>query len=273
METRNRIIVLVEFSEYSENLVNFAFRISEIINAKVVLVHKITGITPAMADEGIRDEIIKSESEEAHSNLVKMAKGRVYSDDSFFVSQKTIMAILRDLKSDLYFDWVFTGLKEDAGKLKRLFMSSTTISIIDESDLLTVAVPAGIPVPVPTKLLVGVHPKYPLNKQQFERLLSALKEQIRELEFFTILKQGEDEAKINQYLSEVQEEYRVYDPVIRMYEGDDAFSLLKNRVEQTENSFLVLQQGSRSLSEQLFRKFMINELVYHAQTPLIVISR
>ena len=61
------------------------------------------------------------------------------------------------------------------GKLKRLFMSSTTISIIDESDLLTVAVPAGIPVPVPTKLLVGIHPKYPLNKPQLKRLISALK--------------------------------------------------------------------------------------------------
>ena len=55
METRNRIIVLVEFSEYSENLVNFAFSISEIIKAKVVLVHKISGVTPAMADEGVRD--------------------------------------------------------------------------------------------------------------------------------------------------------------------------------------------------------------------------
>ncbi len=88
MEKRNRIIVLVEFSEYSENLVNFAFRISEIISAKVVLVHKISGITPAMADEGIRDEIIRSESEEAHSNLIKMAKGRIYSDDSFLCKPK-----------------------------------------------------------------------------------------------------------------------------------------------------------------------------------------
>ncbi len=42
--------------------------------------------------------------------------------------------------------------------------------------------------------------------------------------------------------------------LLRMYKGDDAFSLLKSRVEQSENSFLVLQQGSRSLSEKLFRK-------------------
>lgn len=58
MERRNRIIVLVEFPEYSQNLVNFVFSISDIIRAKVVLVHKISGLTPAMADEGIRHEIM-----------------------------------------------------------------------------------------------------------------------------------------------------------------------------------------------------------------------
>lgn len=51
-----------------------------------------------------------------------------------------------------------------------------------------------------------------------------------------------------------------------------AFDLLKERVELTEDSFLVLQQGSRSLSDKLFRKFMVNELVFNAKTPLIVLS-
>lgn len=34
---------------------------------------------------------------------------------------------------------------------------------------------------------------------------------------------------------------------------------------------LVVQKGSRLLTDQLFRQFLINELVYEGQTPLIVL--
>ncbi len=272
MNKINRIIVLIDFSEYSENLINFAFSISKIINAKVVFVHKISGIAPAIIDHEIKDQIIKIETKEAHINLKKLAKGRLYSNDSFYVSKKPILTILKELKNDHYHDWVFAGLK-GTGALKRLFIGSTTISIIDESDLLTVAVPAQSEILLPKKLLVGVSPKkYPLNKHQLNLVLSSLKGLINELEFFTILKDDDDEVKANDQLLELQAEYQSHNPVIQLYKGNNALALLKKRVEHTENSFLALQQGSRSLADKLFRKFMINELVYSGKTPLIVLS-
>lgn len=271
MKKKNRIILLIDFSEYSESLTDFAFRVSEILKAKVVFVHQISAMAPGMADQATRDEIVKSESNKAHSNLRKLAKGRVYSNDAFQVSQKPVLSILKELASDHYFDWVFAGLK-GTGALKRLLIGSTTLSIINESDLLTVAFPMRKQLSVPQRLMVGVNPKYPLNKDQFSQMLSALKPQIQQLEFFTILKDDEDDTKVEDYLSGLREEYKVHEPVSRIFKGDNAFELLKERVELTENSFLVLQQGSRSLSDKLFRKFMINELAYNAKTPLIVLS-
>lgn len=271
MNKRNRIILLIDFSEYSENLTDFAFKISEIIEAKVVFVHHISGMAPGMADQAARDEIIKTEADDAHSNLRKLAKGRVYNDDAFQISQKPVQTMLKELANDHYFDWVFAGLK-GTGVLKRMFIGSTALSIVDESDLLTVALPMQKQLSVPKKLMVGVNPDYPLNKYQFGALLSGLKSQIKKLEFFTILKDDEDETKADDYLSGLQAEYEAHKPTIQLYKGDDAFDLLKERVELTENSFLVLQQGSRSLRDKIFRKFLINELVYHAKTPLIVLS-
>lgn len=122
------------------------------------------------------------------------------------------------------------------------------------------------------KLWVGVNPEYPLNKDQLGRVLTAMQTQIKQLEFFTILKEDEEATKAEDYLSGLRAEYAVHEPTIQLYKGDNAFDMLKKRVELTENSFLVLQQGSRSLSEKLFRKFMINELIYSAKTPLIVLS-
>lgn len=272
MKKRNRIILLIDFSKYAENLTEFAFNISEIINAKVVFVHQISGIAPAMADQESRDEIIKTEKEEAYSKLEKLAKGRVYSDDSFHVSPKPILSILKELSSEFYFDWVMAGLK-GTGALKRLFIGSTTISIIDESDLLTMAISARSPIAVPGKLMVGIHPKYPLNKQQFNIVLSSLKDRIKHLEFFTVLKEDEDDAKAKQHLSKIQSEYESYHPGIQLFQGDNALSLLEERMEITEDSFLVLQQGARLITDRLFRKFTINELVYTGETPLIVLSK
>lgn len=272
MNKRNRIIVLIDFSECSENLVDFAFSFSEIIKANVVFAHRISGLTPAMTDQGIRDEIIKAQSEEAHSKLRMLARDRIYSENAFHVSQKPILPLLRDIASEHFFDWVFAGLK-GTGALKRLFIGSTTLSIIENSDLLTVAVPARKIPPVPKRLLVGVNKKYPLNKNQFSTVLSALKDQIHELEFFTILKEDEDETEAEDHLAYLKKEYEIHKPVVQLYRGKDAFSLLESRVELTEDSFLVLQQGSRSLNDKLFRTFMINELVYTAQIPLIVLSK
>lgn len=271
MAKLNRVIVLIDFSEYSENLTDFAFSISEILNAKVVFVHQILAIAPGMTNQAIRDEIVKSESHEAHLNLRKLAKGRVYSDDSFQVSQKHVLTILKELKSSHYFDWVIVGLK-GTGVLKRLFIGSTALSIVDESDLLSVAVPIRNQIAVPKKLMVGVNPKYPLNKHQFGTVLSALSPQIKQLEFFTVLKENEDESRAKEHLSALQKEYEAHEPGIQLYKGKNAFDLLKERVELTEDSFLILQQGSRSLTDQLFRKYLINELVYNAKSPLIVLS-
>jgi nucleotide-binding universal stress UspA family protein len=272
MNKRNRIIVLIDLSEYSENLINFAFSFSECINAKVIFVHQILGMTPAFSDQESRDEIIRKETAEASAKLRKLAKGRIYGDDSFNVSQKHVLTTLSELKADLYTDWVFVGLKK-TGLLKRLLIGSTTLSIIDESDLLTVAVPVRMPILVPKKLIVGVTHQFPLNKHQFNIVLSNLDGQITEVKFFTILQDGEDEEEARQHLTSLQREYAAYNSRIFLSKGEDEFDALKNYVEQAEHPFLVLQQGSRSLMDEIFRKYMINELVYSGQIPLIILSK
>lgn len=268
---KNRILLLIDFSKYSEDLTNFAFKISEIIDAKVVLIHQITGMASGMADQEVRDEIIKSETEEAHSKLIKLANKRVYSHDSFHISTKPIVSILKEIESEQYFDLVFTGLK-GSGALKRLFIGTTTLSIIEESNLLTVALPLQKKLALPNKLMVGINSNYPLNKNQFEKLLNVFENQIEQLVFFTILKDEEDENEARKHLMDVQKQYEHKNPSVQIYKGDDAFNMLKDKMDFDENSFLVLQQGTRSFSDKLFRKFMINELVYSAKTPLIVLS-
>ncbi len=271
MDKKNRILLLVDFSEYSENQTEFAFSISEIIDAQVIFVHNLPEIPPTMADEQAREEMIRTETEEAITKLQKLAKGRV-GEDSFHIASKPILSTLKDLSDDAHFDWVLAGLK-GTGALKRILMGSTTISIIDESDLLTIAVPSLTPLSMPEKLLVGIHPKFRLNKEQLNIVLTSLKSHIKHLEFFTVLKEDEEMKPAKDHLESLQKEYEAYHPEIQLFQGDDTLALLKSRVENTHDSFLVLQEGTRMITDRLFRKFTINELIYSGKTPLIVLAR
>ena len=269
---RNRIIVLVDLSDDSENLIDFAFSLSDVIFAKMIFVHQIAAVAPGMADHEGKAEIIRIEKEEANSKLWKLTKGKAYNADSFHISKEPILTTLEELKTDHYFDWVLAGLK-GSGILKRLFIGSSTLSVVNNSSLMTIAVPVQKPITVPKKLLVGVDQKYEMNKPQFTAMLSALAGQVEEVEFFTILKDNEDEQKANQYLNHLHDEFKAYNSSTLLFKGKDVFTDLKHHVDQTEDAFLVLQQGSRSLQDYIFRKFMINELVYTGLIPLIVISK
>ncbi|MEQ8555099.1 MAG: universal stress protein [Cyclobacteriaceae bacterium] len=270
MNKKNRIILPVDFSEYSENQTEFAFRISDMIEAKIIFVHSIGEIASTMDDQQAREEITRTETEEALAELRKLAKGRV-DEDSFLVSSKPILSTLEELSDESYFDWVLAGLK-GTGVLKQILIGSTTISIIDETNMLTMAVPSLTPMAMPEKLLVGIQPRFALNKQQLNIVLTSLKSEIKYLEFFTVLKEDEDETEARSLLQSLQKAYKAHHPEIQLFKGDDTLSLLQRRMENNPDSFLILQQGSRLITDRLFRKFTINELVYSGKTPLIVLS-
>lgn len=270
MKKRNRIIVLIDFSKNTGNLIDFAYKVAKLNNSKVIFVHQVAGIVPALADEASRIEILNYEIEEARVSLNHLSKGRI-KDEDFTVSHKPLLSTLQDLQNENYSDWVLTGLKRTK-PLKRLLIGSTILKIIDESSLLTLAVPVYKDLSVPHKLHIGVTALYPLNKFQLENVLLSFKDHVTQVEFFTLLKEDEDEAASREYLLELQQEYETYKPGIELYKGKEAHEQLKTSMTNTEDSFLVLQQGSRSLTDKLFRSFMINDLVYDAQTPLIVLS-
>ena len=69
MLKKNRIIVLIDFSKYTDILLKATHLFADILHADVVLVHQVLGIAPGMADIESREKIIESEKNEAMFNL------------------------------------------------------------------------------------------------------------------------------------------------------------------------------------------------------------
>ncbi len=119
---RIRIIVLVDLSGYSENLIDFAFSLSNIISAKVIFVHQIAAVAPRLADQESRAEIIRTEKEEANSKLWK-------SNGTFLVLQQGSRSLKDNiLRKFIINELVYTGRPNDECCLLFLPCLSTTHS-------------------------------------------------------------------------------------------------------------------------------------------------
>ncbi|HZJ36660.1 MAG TPA: universal stress protein [Gillisia sp.] len=272
MTRKNRIITHIDFSDNSESLIKFSSEFSEIIGSKIVFVHKVSGVSPTLTDPDIKKQILDTRKEEALDNLKALTKKYFFRDSEFLVSDKDILTILDDLKSDNYFDWVFVGLQ---GKelLQQIFIGSTALKVIEDSELLCVAVPIQKEIFIPQKLIVGVYYKSPINIAQFNILLSNLSNQIKEIEFITVITENDDEDESINYLLQLTLMYSEYHAVMNPFRGKDTFSEIMDYMANKQDSFLVVQQGSRALTDGLFRKFLINNLVYGNSIPLIVLSK
>lgn len=272
MNQKNRIITLIDFSGNSETLIKFSSEFSKIIDSEVIFVHQVLAAAPVMADIETRKILIGIEKNKALEKLKALTKKYYFNDAELFVSEKTILGILDELKSENYFDWAFVGLK-GTGVLKKIFIGSTALKVIEDSELLTVAVPIQKEIFIPKKLIVSVYYKFPINIAQFNILLSNLYEQIKEIEFITVITEKDDEDESIKYLLQLTLMYSEYHAVMNSFRGKDAFSEIIDHMEEKKDSFLVVQQGSRSLTDSLFRKFLINDLVYSSSIPLIVLSK
>ncbi len=272
MQKSNRIIVLVDLTENTENLVAFAFQLAEIVNGKVVMVHQIPQMVPAMADQEVRDQINQGAINEAREKMKDLSKGRIYGRESLVVSIKPVLHILTEMQSGYYNDWVLGGLKEGT-LLKRMLFGSTLVTVVNDTDFLTLAIPVSQSMSFPEKLVVAVTSEFPLNELQLNTLLTALQGQIKVVEFITILQDDEDEDIAKSYLMSLDSKYYDYNTKTLLLKGMDKFDELKKHVEQSPDIFLVLQEGRRSFLDRLFRKFMINDLIHSANIPLIILSK
>lgn len=272
MNKRNRIITMIDFSDGSENLVEFTLKLAFTINAKLVFVHQVDRMVPALADQSSMNQIHKLEIKETIEKLKNLTKGRIYDSESLIASPKSIHSILADMQSDYYTDWVIGGLKKRS-LIKQVLIGSTLVKVLEYSDLITLAIPLGKPVLIPEKLLIAVTSKYPLNEPQLSTILSAFKASVNKVSFFTILQEDDDDEDEKKHLAELQKKYAEYNPSTTLLKGKNFVLELKKLVENSENSFVLLQEGSRTLIDEIFRKYQTTKIIHTGNIPLIILSK
>lgn len=270
---KKRFIILLDFSDYSGNLIKYACDWSRKINAELHLVHQSIVVAPAFTDNASREQIVLHTNEEALQKLSALAKALIPPTVkvSFSVSESNLQLTLLKLLSEPFDNLIFTGIK-GTGLLKKIFLGSVALQVIENIKNIIVAIPKEIDTFSHENFFVAVTEKYTLNILELNKFLNFIDKETSSITFFYLAKPNEKTQSIEIHLRNLCEMFAYkFNTNFAIYEGINPFEDIKKVINNQIDELLIVQKGSRLLTDQLFRKFLINELVYEGQTPLIVL--
>lgn len=271
--TPKRLIVLIDFSEYSTTLLRYAYSWCSRINARLLLVHQTTVMAPGMAGKEDKAELAVAANEEAVKRMQILADYTLNTEEGieYYASEKDIETILHQVLSESFSQLVLLGLK-GTGLLKKIFIGSVAVQVIESIENVAVAIPKNIGQFSPEKIYVAVSEKYPLNDTRFREFLGFVKSETKKVVFISLAGQDDDITEVRSYLQAMSSRYSdIVSVDYDVYQGENVYGNLKNLISNQSKELLVVQKGSQLYSNQLFKKFLINELVYEGDTPLVVL--
>lgn len=272
MIQKKRLIVLVDMEDGSECLINFAILASSFLDASIIFVHQISQVFPVLTEENIRKEIILSERKKALSRLKEITKERTFEKDQLIVEEGSLISILKGLESKYYNDWILAGLKQ-SNILKQILFGSKIVSVVENTDLITIAIPIDKELYMPKVLVVALKMKYGINKEMFDNLLSSFHNSIEKILLFTLIEENTDAQQESLFLTEIAQKYSAYPIDTLAISGNDFSREVDNIFKKYDRPFLVLQEGSRTFFDDVFRRFNTNQFIYKAHFPIIILPK
>ncbi len=270
---KKRFIVLVDFSENTQNLLKYAYVWSKEANSELLIVHQTHQSAPTFAERDAKADINQYIKSEALEKLTELTNSIFHPSTlvSYSVAELPISTIVQKHLAEEYENIVLVGIK-GTNLLKKLFLGSTTIKIIDNIDNLVVGIPTDINHYSHEKLFVAVSENHPFNLLAFNKYLDFVNGGKISITFFHIAKANKHSVLLEKQLQDLSNLYADrFETTYSIFEGKDAFEDIKLVINNKIDEMLVVQKGSRLLTDQLFRKFLINELVYEGQTPLVIL--
>ena len=166
---------------------------------------------------------------------------------------------------------IFAGLK-GTGILKRLFVGSMVLNVVEKVDATLVALPTQADFMLPKRVQVAIGNKYPVNATALNNFLELLGDRVELLRFFHIATKDEPQARVLAHMKSLEKLFKDrFSTQVMLCEHDSPIDKMKDVVTAGGDDILVVQRGPRNLSDQLFRKFLTNELVYDGHVPLVVL--
>lgn len=266
-----RFIVLVDMTEHSGRLLQFAYKLAVHTGASFVVAHQSDAMIPAISDSDIIEDARIKHTKERFRQLSEFTYTTLgtTSGIKFHITRKNIEIWLLKLKKSKYIDIIFVGMKSKS-LLERIFMRSTTLKLVNEINKIIVALPESATQYSFKSLHIAVKEKYPINISALQCIVEISEETIDNVHFFSMLPPGNPTEKTNSYLQALGNGLYVNTTInYDIYHTESPFEEIKTYMQKNKG-ILVLQKGGRELTD-MFRKYFVNDLVNYANIPLIIL--
>ena len=265
-----KIYVMVDFSDYTESTLKMVKDWVDGKNAEIKVLHQLDFHLPTLANHDLRLKLLYDHKRELLNQWFRLREEIFGSSDavSFEILEEPILEYLKKTDQDAM---IFMGLK-GGGILKQIFLGSMVSEVIERLNHITVAVPSTFKNQKFEKLVVTAHPKFGFNEKAFGKLMNLLPESVQAINWISIAREGDDEGTLYDYLSLLSGKYSHHLEIkINVFCGGEVFSKVKTYFTESANQVLVIQKGGRTFQDKIFRKFLVNELVFDGSVPLIVL--
>lgn len=270
---KKRLIVLTDAADNPAPLLKYAGEWALSENAELKILLQSRSLFPAFTEEETKKDLIQSAIDLAKEELKKKA-GHVLPPGlnvSYGVSPRDPIHTLNELVKEDFDDLVLLGIKK-MGFFEKIFMGNPAVRVIENIENIVVGLPGEIDTYTHEKIFVAVPENPPVNLLEFNNLLKFIDPKDTSITFFHLSKPGETTHREERILKEMTEMFSDrFRTNYEIYEGIHAFTDIKKVINSRIDEILVVQKGSRLLTDVLFRKFLINELVYDGETPLIIL--
>ncbi|RDV13579.1 universal stress protein [Pontibacter diazotrophicus] len=268
-------LVLYDFSSYARQALRVAHQWSLWTGADVHLLHNLeAAYIPAMADREVRQQVEAGSRSEAFDKLQRSYEevtGKPVRPERVHISVASLTFTINKLVREHNTQLLFAGLKGN-GVLKRIFIGSTILKLLEHAITPVVAIPKKIHEFKHLTLHVAVSYHYAFNSTHLRQILQLMGQKIKALVFISVLTKDDDRQRAISHLAKLEDSFSEQAPVSsRLFEGNAPFALVKAYMKEQEDGVLLAQRGSRALSDRLFREFFINELVHDASIPIIIL--
>lgn len=270
---KKRFILLIDFSPLSGNLIQYACDWALQENAEILVVHETSPMIPGFSDNESRESIIKEINEEALLTLKNLVNEFLPPGlkANFLVSEKHLQLMVDELLEQDFEDLIFAGLKE-SGLFEKYFLKSKVLQLIENSDAIIVAMPQEIKNYSHDNIFVAISDKSDLNILELNNFLKFIDVNNTKITFFYLAKPNEETLEIERQLRNLTELFaNRFNTSFEIYEANNPKKDIKKVINNKIDEILVVQRGSRLLTDQLFRRFLIHDLVHEGETPLVVL--
>jgi nucleotide-binding universal stress UspA family protein len=269
----NTIFVPIDFSTYTAQQLMLARNWASWLHADLWVVHQMEDQLPSLADSTMRLQIHYENKRVISQEWFKL-QDEIFDENDQVKFDPTSQNLIQYLDANTQSssdNIIIMGLK-GTGKLEQIFIGSMVTEVVEKLNQIVIAVPKMKSDIIPNKLFVSVHPKYAFNRDLFKRFIDKIEGKVHEIIFVSFAEENDNLLDLENHLDEFKAKMNS-DLLIskRIYKGDKFNNLAFDEFEATENSYLILQKGGRTFKDKIFRKFMINELVYRASIPLIIL--